>query len=148
MKKIISTLFFLVALTTLSFGQGEKEYRDALTTMFEVSGSEETFQAAISQMVDLFKQQYSEVDKKTWNELEKEFKKTSIEDLVELLIPVYQKYLTLDDLKDLITFYKTPVGQKYAEKTPLIMQESMIIGQQWGIKIGEEFTRKMQEKGY
>jgi hypothetical protein len=48
----------------------------------------------------------------------------------------------------IIEFYQTPVGKKYAEKTPLIMQESMQVGQQWGMKIGQEFQNKLQEQGY
>jgi hypothetical protein len=80
--------------------------------------------------------------------LEKEFLKTSLDDLVDMLVPVYSKHLTLDDLQKIIDFYQTPAGKKYAEKTPLIMQESMQIGQQWGMKIGQKFQEKLQEKGY
>ena len=94
------------------------------------------------------KEQFSDVPEETWNDLEKEFLKTSIDDLVDMLVPVYSRHLTLDDLQKIIEFYQTPVGQKYAEKTPLIMQESMQIGQQWGMKIGQEFQNILQEEGY
>ena len=56
--------------------------------------------------------------------------------------------MTLEDLKEIIRFYQTPVGQKFAKSTPLIMQESMQIGQQWGMKLGLEITKKLEEKGY
>lgn len=81
-------------------------------------------------------------------EFEEEFAKTSIDDLTEMLVPVYKKYMTKEDLKELIEFYETPVGRKFAEYTPIIMQESMQIGQQWGLKIGQDFERKMMERGY
>ncbi|MEC8831971.1 MAG: DUF2059 domain-containing protein [Bacteroidota bacterium] len=48
----------------------------------------------------------------------------------------------------MIQFFETPVGKKYAASTPLILQESMQVGQQWGMKIGQDFQRKLQEKGY
>jgi hypothetical protein len=69
-------------------------------------------------------------------------------DLVKMLVPVYKKHLTLADVEGLITFYKSPVGQKFAKKTPMITQESMQIGQQWGMVIGQKFADKMKEKGY
>jgi hypothetical protein len=99
-------------------------------------------------MFTMFKEQYASVKEETWVSLEAEFKNTSINDLIELLTPTYQKHLTLEEIKGLIEFYETPVGKKYAQKSPLIMQESMQIGQQWGMKIGEEFAKKMKDKGY
>ena len=78
----------------------------------------------------------------------KEFLNTSLDDLVEMLVPVYSKYMTQGDLEKLIEFYQTPVGKKYAKSTPMITQESMQVGQQWGMKIGQEFEKKMKEKGY
>ena len=148
MKKFISTLSLIFILTNLSFGQSDNEYREALQTMFKVSGSEEIYQTAISKMFTMFKEQYASVKEETWVSLEVEFKNTSINDLIELLTPTYQKHLTLEEIKGLIEFYETPVGKKYAQKSPLIMQESMQIGQQWGMKIGEEFAKKMKDKGY
>ena len=65
-----------------------------------------------------------------------------------MLAPVYIKYMTKEDLEDLIKFYQTPIGQKFSKNTPLIMQESMQIGQQWGMQLGREVAKKLQEKGY
>ena len=148
MKKLISTLSLILIFTNLSFAQADNEYKEALQTMFKVSGSEEMYQTAIEQMFTMFKGQYSSVKDEVWVSLEAEFKNTSINDLIEMLTPTYQKHLTLEDIKGLIEFYRTPVGKKYAKKSPMIMQESMQIGQQWGMKIGEEFAEKMKEKGY
>ena len=143
---IISALFFITF--GLSFGQTDTEFKAKLKSMFEVSGSEETYQTVIKQMISMYKQQFNNVPEETWDDLEKEFLKTSMDDLVDMLVPVYSRHLTLDDIQKIIEFYQTPVGKKYAEKTPLIMQESMQVGQQWGMKIGQEFQEKLQEEGY
>ena len=148
MKKISSTLILILISCFLSFAQNENEYKETLKTMFEISGSEDTYQAAITQVFSIFKGQYAEVKEETWTELEKEFQNTSMDDLIDLLAPVYQKHLTIDDLKELIKFYETPVGKKFASKTPFITQESMQVGQEWGMKIGQEFSKKMTEKGF
>lgn len=83
-----------------------------------------------------------------WNDFEQEMLNTSLDDLVEMLVPVYQKHLSQEDLNSLIAFYQTPAGKKYAEKTPLIMQESMQVGQQWGMQIAQKIQQKLSEKGY
>ncbi len=148
MKKVLAiALLFYVSLTSFA-QQADDEYKSTLNHMFKVSGTEQAYQAAIQQMFSMYKQQYTNVDASVWEEFEKEFSKTSIDDLTEMLVPVYQKYMTVDDLKGLIEFYETPLGKKYASNSPMIMQESMQIGQQWGMKLGQEFAEKMKEKGY
>ncbi len=148
MKKTIVILFVFLIFTSISFAQEDAEYNGVLKTMFEVSGTEGSYTAAIKQMFVMYKNKYPNVDATVWNELESDFLKTSLDDLVTMLAPVYNKYMTKEDLKELITFYKTPVGQKFAKNTPLILQESMQVGQEWGMKIGQEFDKKMKEKGY
>ncbi|HEY8224632.1 MAG TPA: DUF2059 domain-containing protein [Pyrinomonadaceae bacterium] len=43
----------------------------------------------------------------------------------EVCYEVYDKYYTLDELRDLIAFYKTPVGQKTIRIMPDLFAESM-----------------------
>ena len=49
------------------------------------------------------------------------------DEMIELIIPVYEKYLTEDDLREVIKFYKTPAGKKLLEAQPKIMQDSIIV---------------------
>jgi hypothetical protein len=148
MTKRVLTFSLLVFLSVTSFSQEDKQYTKTLNKMFEVSGTEESYQAAIKQMFTIFKQQYPDVEVEIWTDLEKEFSKTSLNELTKMLVPVYSKYMTLEDLNELIKFYNTPTGKKYAKSTPLIMQESMQVGQQWGMKIGQDFEKKMKDIGY
>lgn len=147
MKKI-TTVIVLLLLAASSYGQVDAQYKAALKKMFEVSGTEETYKAALKQIIGMFKQQHANVPEAVWTDFEKEFSSTSLSSLVEMLSPVYQKYMTKDDLQKMTEFYLTPVGKKYAANTPFIMQESMQVGQQWGMKIGQQFQEKLKEKGY
>lgn len=152
-KQIMKTIFlssiFLLS-SFASFGQEDNgdEYGKTLKKMFEVAGTEKTYQTVIDQMISMYKEQFTMVDEEIWEELGDEISKTSIADLVEMLTPVYAKYLTLEDLEAIIEFYETPVGKKFAKNTPLILQDSMEVGQKWGEKLGRNFIRKMEEKGY
>jgi len=148
MKKLLTVFALLLLISASSFGQIEKGYSKTLKKMFEVSGTEQTYQVAITHIFTMFKDVYPAVEQEVWDGLEKEFSSRSINELTEMLVPVYAKYMTRDDLKDLIKFFETPVGKKFAKNTPFIMEESMLIGQEWGKKIGEDFAKKMEEKGY
>jgi hypothetical protein len=147
MKKVL-TLLAIAFINVSAFAQTNTEYAETLKKMFKVSGSEETYKSAIKQIFTMYKQQYTDVSAEVWSEFEKEFYAASIDELTEMLAPVYQKHLTQQDLEKLIAFYETPIGKKYAESTPKLMEESMQIGQQWGMKIAQKFQQKMEEKGY
>ncbi len=147
MKKI-SILFVLLFMGSQSFAQSKTSYPATLKKMLQVAGTEATFSVAIKQMIGMFKEQKSEVPDSVWNAFEAEFANTSLDELVTMLVPVYEKHLSEKDLQEMITFYQTPVGKKYAEKSPFLMQESMEVGQQWGMKVGAAFEEKLRAKGY
>ena len=146
MKKLI----LIFAITSLLYEANAQDaaYKSTLKTMLDVSGSNETFKAAIDQMVGIAKQSNPNVPDEFWKELTLEVTNTSLNDIVDLLAPVYAKHLDIDDLKGIIGFYKTPTGKKFASKQPLIAQESMLVGQQWGMDLGQKIANKLQEKGY
>jgi hypothetical protein len=63
-------------------------------------------------------------------------------EFVDMLVPVYANNLALADMEELIRFYSSPAGQRFLDKQPLILQESMAIGQKWG----EQLARKAIEE--
>nr|WP_276901172.1 DUF2059 domain-containing protein [Pedobacter kyonggii] len=147
MKISILTLL-LTFVTTFSFSQENNSYKSSLTKLIQVSGSEAAYKGILDQMVFMFKQQQSNVPKEFWDEFTIEVNKNAIDQLVNLVLPIYQKHLTEADLLGVIAFYETPAGKKFAEKTPLITQESMLAGQEWGKQIGQKVVDRLKEKGY
>lgn len=120
-----------------------EDYSGALKRMFDASGTAEVFEVAVTSMIESQKIQYSEIPDEFWSEFEREMTQNSMNDLIEKLIPVYEKHLTAQDLETITNFYRSPVGQKLAEKTPLITQEAMQVGQVWGMEIGTKIVEKI-----
>jgi len=52
--------------------------------------------------------------------------------LVEMMVPIYAKYYSDADVRQMIAFYKTPLGQKIIRNNPHIAQASLQFGEQWG----------------
>jgi hypothetical protein len=59
---------------------------------------------------------------------------------------VYARNLTIDEIKQLTDFYRSPVGQKFLQKMPVIFQESMALGQRWGEEAAGELHDRMIEE--
>jgi hypothetical protein len=62
------------------------------------------------------------------------------------MVPVYAKYFTLQEVEELLAFYRTAIGQKTVEVMPLLTQESMQVGQNWGIGIGPIVGRRVTQR--
>lgn len=118
---------------------------EKIKTLLDVTGSGKLGVQMATQMIDMFKENYSNVDQKFWDGFIKEIK---AEDLINLIIPIYDKYYTEEDLDKIIAFYKTPIGKKMVETLPMISKESMAAGQTWGKQLGEKVVLQLKEKGY
>ena len=147
MKTFILT-GLLVLVTMISFGQENSTYKSSLKKLMQVSGTEVSYRGVLNQMISMFKQQQSNVPNEFWDEFTAEVNKDAFENLINLILPIYQKHLTEADLLGVIAFYETPSGKKFAEKTPLITQEAMLAGQEWGKQIGQKVVDKLKNKGY
>lgn len=146
MKK--SLVFIVLLVASLTVTAQSKTYPATLKKYMEASGSLAAFRSAVSGMMGNFKNMNSSVPDEVWKEFEAEFLSTSLDDLVTMLAPVYEKHLTEADLNEIIKFYNSPTGKKLAEKTPLITDESMVAGQAWGQAVAEKVMKKLKEKGY
>lgn len=50
------------------------------------------------------------------------------EDTIRKIARLYSEYFSIDELQELIAFYKTPIGQKLVETNPVIANRSQQIG--------------------
>lgn len=142
MKKLTVLLFICIA-SVSAFAQSSKA--DKLKQLLELQGSGKMGETVIKTMIESYKKAYPSVDAKIWDEFASEMKGS---EMVALIIPIYDKYYTESDIDQLIAFYNTPIGKKSIELMPVIMQESMSVGQEWGKKIAEKMAKKLKDKGY
>jgi uncharacterized protein len=144
-KKLL-TVFILVCFAFAANAQDS--YKAKLGEYFQISGAYETFKVAIKSITKSVKNLKPEIPDEFLAELETEVSSSSLIDLVDLMVPIYKQHFTEAELDDIIKFYKSTVGQKLAAKTPVITQEAMDVGRQWGMKIGQKIVTRLQEKGY
>jgi hypothetical protein len=142
---IIKTIVVLsFCLTTVFTNAQSNSKQEKIQQMLELTGAGKLGIQVMNQMMTNFKSTYPKVDQEFWNDFKKEVK---AEDIVNLMIPIYDKHYSEKDIEQLILFYKSPIGRKTIAVTPLITQESMVAGQQWGMATGRKVIEKLKEKG-
>ena len=109
-------------------------------------GAEEGFKEKVPNATP---EQLAQVDKFSENL----FKDMPVDEMLDAMIPIYQKHLTKEDLDGILAFYASPIGQKLQREQPAMTQESMQVGGEIGRRrIGammqqmDEFIAKMAKQ--
>ncbi len=126
-------------------------FRADIVKMMEVTGTSKIGHQMATmmsqQMLQTARAQHPEVPAHSFDIVqevaEKEFENAfeGPDGLMTRMIPLYARYFTPEDVRGLIAFYQSPLGQKSLSVMPALMQDAMTLGQQWAA----EATPRVQE---
>ena len=139
---------FLIALALVFFvglpaAQADDAKKEELTRkLLQLTGSADLGKQMMEGMAGQFRQTPGVTEEfiDTFLELAKP------EDLIDLIVPLYVKAFDVQTLEAAIVFYESPAGRKLVEMQPQLTQESMVLGQQWGMELAQETQRVMEER--
>ena len=150
-KKKIITVFLLVLLWgTVNPVYSETEKERDIKRLLEVSGildrlshMQESLLNNVSMMVTA---PFPKVPDAFWGEFNQLIGKKEMDNLIDRVIPVYDKHMSHETVKKLITMFKTPFWDEWKEKMPQISREAGVIGSEWGREHtqSEAFNKKLQ----
>mgnify|MGYP001561196161 CR=1 FL=1 len=156
--KIISAILFSIFLISQPAFSAEinAAKKNAIRELLNMSGASKIGEIftknTIKQTTAIFKKSQPDLPEKAFEILEQETTKIVNEEMLEkesfyeLLYPIYDKYYSIEDIKGLINFYKTPLGKKTIEVLPNLSHESFMAGQKWGQAIGPKIGKKLEER--
>jgi hypothetical protein len=78
--------------------------------------------------------------------IDEALKDTPIDEIIQAIVPVYQKHFTKADLEEMIRFYSSPVGQKALREQPQMMQETAQAAQEIQMKRMNDVLARVDRK--
>ena len=73
-------------------------------------------------------------------------------EIIDEVAKIYAQHFTEQELKDLVTFYKSPLGKKMVTEEPFAVDQSLKAAQAWAMHFSDEvierFQVEMKKKGY
>ena len=72
--------------------------------------------------------------------------KDNLPAFTEMVMPAYHKHFTHDDIKALLQFYSTDLGQRLIRTTPGLMMDSMRAGGEWAKSLQPELERRLKRR--
>ncbi len=150
MKRRIALLSTVVLMCASVFGQNSTSSGDAkhqkIVTLIKMTGTPDVMVNAIRQQIHLAKKTLP-LPPKAQDDFETEFlNEIKVDDLVQLVVPVYEKYYSESEIDQLTAFYKSPLGQKMVASMPTMMQETSNAGATLGAQIGARVGQKIEVK--
>lgn len=136
MKKLLGIVLGM-SITFCSLAEPAK--KESVDMLMEATGAGDLSAQMIAQMLPAIQNMVPDAPPAFWDTFKQEL---DANELMSMIVPVYQKHLSEEDIQAILAFYRTPAGKKLISVQPAIMQESMMVGQQWGQEV---FMRAKQK---
>lgn len=111
----------------------------------KLTGAVHSGAQSMEQMIRSYQAIMPQVPESFWVDFRREFDE---EALLDLLVPIYDKHLTHDDIKALIAFYESDAGQRYLQALPDIQRDSRQAGQRFGQALAQRLEHRLKAAGY
>jgi hypothetical protein len=131
--------------STVAFADEGADVDRDVHDLLDITGAFALGQQMMHSMFQTFSQANPSIPQKFWVDMEKRFKK---EDFYLLLTPIYRTHLSAADIKELLAFYRTPLGGRLIKAMPLITRDSLAVGQRWGKKVTDDVKAEAKRRGY
>jgi len=66
--------------------------------------------------------------------------------LLDELVPIYHRHFSHSEIKELIAFYRSDIGQKALREFPGVAAESNQLGSQWGEVLSQELVKRVDSR--
>jgi TonB family protein len=66
--------------------------------------------------------------------------------LTDMMVQLYHKYYSDEEIRQITAFYNSPVGQKTVQVTPVLVPESQNLGRAWGARLAPVILQRVQKR--
>lgn len=130
-----------------------REKRADIERLLAMTGSlalsKQMAQAVTAGMTQTLKQARPDIPAKVLDMMAVEVNATFEENMPSLkdeMIPLYHRHFSASEIKGLVSFYSTELGQKTIQVMPVLMQEAMAVGQRWGQSLGPKIKQRVSAR--
>ncbi len=157
MKKfIIFSLLYLLLPVTIATAQNpndsianeEQAYNKAFDELMDASGTRVSLRAQFPQLMQMVRNICQDVPEGIMQKLENGMRDIFFNKINELYVPIYKRYFTLQEIRELTEFYNTPIGKKLAMSLPTLNGDLLKAGQEAGKEVAIKILEKLKAEGY
>lgn len=149
-----AALLLLIACATPAFAEElTAEKRADIEQLLEMTGAlsvgKQMSGAVVQQMMQFLRKARPDIPQRVLDVLPEEIDGVINDNMGafrDLTVPLYHKYFTGAEVKEMIRFYSTPLGKKTIETMPALLNEGFEVGQKWGQSLGPSIQARVQAR--
>jgi hypothetical protein len=122
-----------------------EQMQNDIRELMQVTGAAALAVQMMQQVISQMQQVRPEVPEEFWIRF---IAKADTDELIEMIVPIYARHFTPDEIKGLLDFYRTPLGRKVIATLPAIVEESADAGEQWGEQLSKQVVEELEREGY
>ena len=118
--------------------------------LIDVKGATKAFDPLIAGVIEYHKRVFIQGNPNLSRALDEVAQKLLVEmqprtaELHQNLARVYAQHFTVQELKDALAFYKTPLGQKLVTEEPKVLDDAMKSADSWSSKFATEIVTRIR----
>jgi hypothetical protein len=123
--------------------------------LHELDDALKGFDASLKRSIDGFRKQKPNIPDTVWDAAIEDARQEFVAllpDLEEPIIAIYDANYTADEIKQLLAFYRSPIGQKVIAQSSQIEEQTTavakVLGERLRPRISERIRQRAKEKGY
>ena len=153
-KLFLATIFLMIVSIDTTFSEDlTSEKKDDIKKLLDMTGAlalgQQMANQVMLQLTQNIKARRPNIPQGVIEALRQEVNgviRDNLPAFADAVIPLYHKHFTHEDIRGLINFYSTDLGKKAIGVLPLLMQDSMRTGQQWGQSLEPEIQRRILKR--
>ena len=145
-----ATLLALAVLLALGSGPAaakdvDPERAKLARELIAMTGADHVGAQIMDALIQQFRQVYKDVPAEYWKDLRS---RVQDDELADQIVPLYAERFSVSELKELLAFYRSPIGKKFVAETPGITGRSVAIEREWGKQQTSQLIAKLKADGY
>jgi hypothetical protein len=117
----------------------------AARAIVQLTGSSKSLTQAMDGIRATMQKAYPKVPEQFWTDVKAEI---TVEEVADRVAPIYAKHFTDRELEELLSFYRSPIGQRLIEAQPAMVAEMFSVAHEWGREVARRILERLKQKGY
>jgi len=123
----------------------DPEKKEDIMRLLKAMGTSDVAKQLLDYTVNRFRNFLPDSNESYWDSIKT---RINLEEYLELNVPIFEKYLTHEDIRIMTEFFESPAGKKYIHARSDLLREMFEIEDIWAEKIGRLVYKILEDDGH
>lgn len=124
----------------------DEEKERLIYRYLEVTGALRFYPDLVEKIIAMYQKRYPQIEKDFWVDFKKNH--TTRDDFFGRIVPIYARYYSAEDLKNILAFFESPAGKKYTAVLGDLAVEVGHAAQDFEKDLNSRILKRLKEAGY